>query len=106
MRISDWSSDVCSSDLIKIILLTPSPDLRVNLTEPGNELEVFSKMIRNLAENYHIGLADAFGQFRKHALAVEDLKDFMSHVNHPNLKGHQLIANEIVHYFKIGRAHV
>src|SRR3546814_20075238 len=26
MRISDWSSDVCSSDLLKIVILTPDPE--------------------------------------------------------------------------------
>lgn len=85
---------------IKVILLTPSPDQRVDITRPGNELEDFTKMIRALAEKHHVGLADSYGQFRQLALAGEDLKEFMAQVNHPNKKGHGLIAAEIMKYFK------
>ena len=30
----------------------------------------------------------------------EKLKKYMSQVNHPNEKGHELIANEIIKYFQ------
>lgn len=85
---------------IKVILLTPSPDLRVDIGQAGNELERFTGMIRELAEKHRIGLADSYRQFRRAALAGKDLEDFMSQVNHPNRKGHELIAAEIMEYFK------
>lgn len=85
---------------IKIILLTPSPDLRADITQAGNELESFTRMIKALAEEYHTGLADSYGQFRKLALAGKELEEFMAQVNHPNREGHELIADRIMEYFK------
>jgi acyl-CoA thioesterase-1 len=85
---------------IPVILLTPSPDMRVDMVTKGNELEQFSEMLTTLAARYRIGLADSYGQFKTHLLSGFDLKDFMSQVNHPNEKGHELIAEEIMKYFE------
>jgi lysophospholipase L1-like esterase len=85
---------------IPVILLTPSPDMRVDMVTKGNELEQFSEMLITLAAGYQIGLVDSFGQFKTHLLSGFDLKDFMSQVNHPNEKGHKLIAEEIMKYFE------
>lgn len=85
---------------IKIILLTPSPDLRVDLLAPGNELALFTRQITDLASTYNIGLVDSYARFRDRAAAGEDLKDLMAQVNHPNEKGHTLIAQAIIEYFK------
>lgn len=84
---------------IPVVLLTPSPDLRVDLTEEGNELEEFTRMIRELARVDGTGLADSYARFRGIAGAGQDLEEFMSQVNHPNRKGHELIAAEILRYF-------
>lgn len=85
---------------IPIILLTPSPDMRVDILADGNELEQFSDMLTKLAAAYRIGLADSYGLFKTHLTTGFDLQSFMSQVNHPNEKGHQLIADEIMKYFK------
>lgn len=85
---------------IKIILLTPSPDMQVDLTQKDNELELFSTMLTGLAENYQIGLADCYNEFKSLAIKGNNLGDYMSQVNHPNEKGHQVIANTIMEYFK------
>lgn len=45
---------------IKVILLTPSPDQRVNISTHGNELEQHASQIRHLAEKCQTGLADPF----------------------------------------------
>jgi len=50
---------------IKVILLTPSPEQRIDLFSPGNKLEMHADQIRQLAMKYHIGLVDSFGQFQK-----------------------------------------
>ena len=78
---------------IPLILMAPSPDMRVNMMTEGNELEQFSDMLAGLAAAYRIGLADSFTQFRAKVVAGSNLKDYMSQVNHPNEKGHELIAN-------------
>ncbi|MGM9510353.1 SGNH/GDSL hydrolase family protein [Larkinella sp. GY13] len=83
---------------IKIILLTPSPDQRVDILAAGNPLEQHTNQIIKLAETHHIGLVDSYAQFKKVA-AKGDLVKYMSHVNHPNLEGHQLIVNELVKWF-------
>ncbi|GHB74879.1 SGNH/GDSL hydrolase family protein [Persicitalea jodogahamensis] len=83
---------------IKVILLTPSPDQRVDIAQAGNPLEQHAQQIRRLAEKYHIGLADPFTEFEEIAKAGM-IKEYMSHVNHPNLAGHQLIAEAISAWF-------
>lgn len=82
---------------IKVILLTPSPDQRVDLLAADNPLEQHTYQIRQLAEKYRIGLADPYAEFKKIA-AQGKLKDFMSHVNHPNQAGHQIIAESILEW--------
>ena len=84
---------------IKIILLTPSADEQVNLLQPGNELELFAGQLRKLAEKYHIGLADSYSRFRQVVAEKKDLHAYMAQSNHPNRKGHELIAEEIIRYF-------
>lgn len=84
---------------IKVILLTPSPDLKVDLTSPGNELELFTNQITALARKYNIGLADSYSSFKKQAEKGEKLDQYMSQGNHPNKEGHRLIAGEIIKYF-------
>lgn len=85
---------------IKIILLTPSPDQRVNLLEPGNELEQHSLQIKGLADKFGTGLVDSYMIFKELAASGDSISEYMSQVNHPNEKGNLLIANEIMKYFK------
>ena len=83
---------------IKIILVTPSPDQRVNISAKGNELEQHANQIRELAEKYHTGIADPFILFRK-IYNSGKIAEVMSWVNHPNKKGHEIIADEIMKWF-------
>lgn len=85
---------------VPVILLTPSPDLQVDLLTPGNELELFARQLRELARRYNIGLADSYESFKALAESGTELKEYMAQSNHPNEKGHALIANEIMKYFK------
>lgn len=84
---------------IKVILMTPSPDLRVDITKPGNILEQFTAMLTALAEKYHIGLVDSYSVFVKLAKSGKDLHNYMAQVNHPNQRGHEIIAKEIMKWF-------
>lgn len=85
---------------IKVILMTPSTDLNVDITQSGNILGQFTKMLYGLADKYHIGLADSYAAYRKTAVSGNDLAPFMAQSNHPNKKGHLLIADEIMKWFK------
>ena len=84
---------------IRIILLTPSPDQRVDITAAGNDLEQHASQIRELAKKYNTGLADPFILFQKIIKDGGKIADYMSSVNHPNKRGHELIADEIMKWF-------
>ena len=84
---------------IKLILLTPSPDQRVDILSPNNELEKHALQIKALAKKYDVGLIDSYEEFRKKVLSGEPITNYMSQVNHPNQKGHLLIANKIAEFF-------
>lgn len=84
---------------IPVVLLTPSADEKVDLLQAGNELEQFASMLTALAKQYHIGLADSYSRFRQVAEQKNNLHDYMAQSNHPNRRGHELIATEILRYF-------
>ena len=85
---------------LKVILLTPSPDQRVEILEPGNPLDQHAAQIKSLAENHGIGMADSHAAFKERLRKGDSLSYYMSQVNHPNKKGHQLIADELLQFFK------
>ncbi|MGC4235106.1 MAG: SGNH/GDSL hydrolase family protein [Niabella sp.] len=85
---------------IKVILLTPSPDLSENIKDSGTVLNRFSLQLLELAKKYHIGLADSYNAFRTLALENNNIKDYMSQSNHPNRKGHEVIAGQILPFFE------
>jgi len=84
---------------IKVILLTPSPDQRIDILSPNNELEKHALQIKALAKKYDIGLVDSYEEFRNKVLSGEPITNYMSQVNHPNQQGHLLIANKIAEFF-------
>ena len=84
---------------IRVILLTPSPDQRVNYADPSNELRKHSDQIIQLASKYQVGLVDIYRVFEFAYSDKGQLERFMSQVNHPNEAGHALIANEIMKWF-------
>ncbi len=85
---------------VKVILLTPSPDQRVDLLEEGNELEAHANQIQTLSKKYGVGLVDSYDMFRQRVMAGDSVSTYMSQVNHPNDKGHSLIAEAIMDYFE------
>ena len=85
---------------IKVILLTPSPDLKVDITVPGNILEQHANQVIALAKKYQVGVADSYAAFVQIAKAGGDLHRYMAQYNHPNGKGHAVIAEEIMKWFE------
>lgn len=81
---------------VKVILVTPSPDQREAITENENRLALHAEQIRKLAAEYGIGLADPFEVFQLIAKTKLGIKPFMSHVNHPNRAGHEIMAAQIL----------
>ncbi|MDR3712828.1 MAG: SGNH/GDSL hydrolase family protein [Puia sp.] len=97
-----WSTmiEMAKKRHIPVILLTPSPDLRVDFSNPGNDLQRHTDQIKALAKEYHTGLVNSFGIFKSLYSKGDSLKDYMSQVNHPNKAGNQLIADEIMKWFR------
>jgi lysophospholipase L1-like esterase len=85
---------------IKVILLTPSPDQSVNNDDADNELKKHANQILQIATENQIGLADIYQAFSFLYTNKNQLSKYMSQVNHPNELGHELIANELIKWFK------
>jgi lysophospholipase L1-like esterase len=85
---------------IKVILLTPSPDQRVDIKDDLSILDQHANQIKELAKNFQIGLIDTYALYKNKVKSGINLVDYMSQVNHPNEKGHQMITDEILGYFK------
>lgn len=89
----------CLRKNIKVVLMTPSPDQRINISKAGNKLEQRANVIRALAKKYKTGLADPFNTFQELHKNGDDLRSYMSGVNHPNEAGHQMIATALARLF-------
>jgi lysophospholipase L1-like esterase len=85
---------------IKVILLTPSPDQRVDIKDDFSILDQHANQIKELAKSFQIGLIDTYALFKNQVKSGHNLVDYMSQVNHPNEKGHQMISDDIMGYFK------
>jgi lysophospholipase L1-like esterase len=80
---------------IKVILLTPTADIRAN----APSLDKVIALIPRLAEEYSIGLADSNAAFIRYCGNGGNMCDLMATGNHPNRKGHELVAQELMTWF-------
>jgi lysophospholipase L1-like esterase len=96
-----WSAMIKSAlkNRTKVILMTATPDQRVDLLNKDTELQRICDQINQLAMKYGTGLVDNYKVFQNLASSGGSISDHMSQVNHPNAKGHQLIADGIMRYF-------
>lgn len=99
---------------LRVILLTPTGDItqvhpgRAPRSVPGADqhrigfppeaLREHAQQIRALAAEYGVGLADSLAAFLRYD-RTGDLRDLLSWVNHPNRKGHALVARELAKWF-------
>lgn len=84
---------------IKVILLTPTPDLTAKLQDPKDPLNQHAQQIRCLANEYGVALADSLARFKDYAASGGQLPDLMAQSNHPNRKGHELVLAELLRWF-------
>jgi len=85
---------------IKVILLTPSPDMGVNILDSTSVLNQHAEQVKSLSTQYNVGLIDSYALFKEKETSRDGVINYMSQKNHPNEKGHLLISNEILTYFK------
>jgi acyl-CoA thioesterase-1 len=85
---------------IKVLLLTPTPDLAA-ATNPKDDLERHAEQVRQLATEYSVGLVDSFAAFQAAIKSGTRLEDLMAQSNHPNRCGHELVAAELLRWFRV-----
>lgn len=89
---------------IKIILMTPTWDISCfNGSDEENrkDLQQHAEQVRELAARYEVGLADSYSLFEKYIKEWGDGTDLLSWFNHPNRKGHELVAAGLLRWFAI-----
>jgi acyl-CoA thioesterase-1 len=86
---------------IRVILLTPTPDLTAHLDDPNDPLNQQAEQIRRLAAEYHIGLVDSLALFEARVRSGTPLRDLMAQSNHPNRQGHEIVAAGLLNWFPL-----
>ena len=84
---------------VKVLLLTPTPDLSAKLDSPADPLNQHAEQIRQLAREYHVGLVDSLAAFQQFAKASGQIPTLMAAGIHPNGKGHELVAKALLEWF-------
>ena len=84
---------------IKVLLMTPTLDLIENPLDESLPLNKHSQLIRKLANEYAVGLVDAYTIFKRKAESNEQIDKYMSQSNHPNFAGHCCVAAEVLTWF-------
>lgn len=86
---------------IKVVLCTPTPDQSENILDTTTALYKHTQQIIQLANKYKIGLIDSYNAFRQLIAGGNDLKKYMSQVNHPGKAGHEVVLKEISRLFPL-----
>jgi lysophospholipase L1-like esterase len=84
---------------VKVILLTPTPDQSAKLDDPEDPLNQHARQVRELAAEFHVGLVDSLAAFKAEIARGVPLADLMAQGNHPNARGHKLVADELLKWF-------
>ena len=87
---------------VRVILLTPTHDLLTQRTGEAHwaeERPLHASLVRHLAAEYGVGLADSDAAFTRYLQSGGHILDLLSHINHPNATGHQLVARELLRWF-------
>jgi arylsulfatase A-like enzyme/lysophospholipase L1-like esterase len=96
-----WSSmiEMAKENDIKVILLTPTGDLNANIQDASDKLSRQATQIRELAAEHQVGIVDSYRLFREYEQRNGGYEDLMSQGNHPNFRGHQLVAEGLAKWF-------
>src|SRR5690606_24484889 len=83
----------------RLILLTPTGDTSANLENPDDPLHQHAEQIRTLARKHRTGLVDSLAAYQNYLNDGGRLEDLMSQSNHPNRRGHELVARGLLEWF-------
>ncbi|GHC57403.1 SGNH/GDSL hydrolase family protein [Roseibacillus persicicus] len=92
-----WRSMIASAKNagIPLVLITPTGASNADFTDPDDPLTIRAELIRTLAEEEDVMLADVSAAWQEELDAGTAEGALLSQGNHPNLTGHQLAADEI-----------
>lgn len=96
-----WSEMIAKAKAagVKVVLLTPTGDTASKLDDPNDPLCQQAAQIRRLAAENHVGLVDSLAAFQQYIHKGGTLRELMSQSNHPNRKGHALVAESLLLWF-------
>ncbi len=81
---------------IFLILLTPTGSEDARLEDASDPLAMRAALIRELAGEYNLPLADVAARWQEVVQAGTEQKELLSQINHPNREGHSIAAKEIL----------
>ena len=84
---------------VAVILLTPTADTGAKVDNPNDPLNQQAELIRSLSKEYRVALVDSLDLFQDAIKNGTKLDDLMSQGNHPNRKGHDLVAERLLDWF-------
>ncbi|MFN3192794.1 MAG: SGNH/GDSL hydrolase family protein [Aureliella sp.] len=82
-----------------VVLLTPTPDTREDILDDESTLEQHRLQVLQLGRKHGVVVVDSYAAFRKQVQAGKPVEEFLSQVNHPNRKGHEIVAGLILRLF-------
>ena len=85
----------CKAAGVAVVLLTPTGDSSADMTREDDPLRVRADLVRRVAKDEGVMLADVAAAWLAEIAAGTPESEFLSQVNHPNLRGHELAAKEI-----------
>jgi len=91
---------------IKVILLTPTGDTRAKLDDDNDPINQHARQVRELAIQHGVALADSLAALKAFIRDGGKLDDLMSQGNHPNRRGHELVAAALLEWFPVVTAQV
>jgi acyl-CoA thioesterase-1 len=97
-----WSAmiEAALAENIKVLLLTPTPDMHHVPDDTTEDLNLHANQIRSLAAKYHVGLVDSLAAFDLELKKGTRMSDLLSNgYNHPNRKGHKIVVQNILEWF-------
>ncbi|MEP3481981.1 MAG: SGNH/GDSL hydrolase family protein [Fuerstiella sp.] len=89
---------------IPVVLLTPTPDSREDITSSDSPLQKHANQVKQLGLAYKVPVVDSYGEFQRRVRGGADVKSFLSQVNHPNRTGHDIVTQLIMKLFLTNQA--
>jgi lysophospholipase L1-like esterase len=85
---------------VPVVLLTPTPDSNENILDPDTALAKHSESIRELGKEFGVPVVDSYAAFQRRVSNGASVDTFLSQRNHPNRRGHQVVADLILPLFQ------